>query len=192
MPLIKIIRKYFTLDVKVLKQLIMSYMQYEDAMKVYEYFELPEPVRPLALNITDIFNFLTPECFNTSIYIPVEYEGKFDLMDLFELDHVRVAYSKFIYFQCKHCLSYNKLNFTFSKVHVSNAITKPPELSLHLVVKQVKDVIQGIPGRKFLCECLVRSRTGSYKIQDTTITGDDWIKEFLGKSLIPSPQRRRL
>jgi hypothetical protein len=190
MPHVKIIKtkdlfvRQTLFNVTALKALIVSYMQYEDAMIICEWFNLPEPARPLALNITDLFNYLTPECFITSIYIPITYEGTLDLMDLYELDNNRVAYHKFIYLQCRHCFEYNKLNFTFVKMRDS--------IVLHFVAKKVYDPIAGIPGRTFLCDCQVRKRNGATTVTSITLsTGDDMtpINKILNGSLIPSPVR---
>ena len=106
-PSIRIVKinKHSLFEITDLKALIMSYMQYEDAVKIYEYFKLPEPRRPLALNLTDLFNFLTAECLVEQIYIPISYEGVLDLMDLFELSGVKLTFNKSIHKQCPRCLN---------------------------------------------------------------------------------------
>jgi hypothetical protein len=195
-PSIRIIKfkKHLLFEITDLKALIMSFMQYEDAVKVHEWFKLPEPRRPLALNLTDLFNYLTPENYLSEIYIPHYYEGELDLTDLYELDSVRKEYRKFISIQCPSCLNYNRLNFTLGKVERLldwNYPAKPePKLVCYLIVKQVFDVLQGISGRKFLCDCKEKGRTGSWKVSSITTVDPDIITKLLNGFHVPSPQRR--
>lgn len=156
----------------------MSFMQYEDAMKVYKYFNLNEPNRPIVENFGNLFGSMLSECPYEQVYIPITYEEKFDINTLFGINYFKTVNQKIIHKQCRHCLEYYRLQYVFNQD------------KCYLVTKQVFDVMYGAVGRTFLCDCAVYKRNGSYKIIPINVTGESVINELLNESSVITPQKK--
>lgn len=187
-PSIRIVKINWFFTIKDITKIIISYLCYEDSINVYEWWKLPEPYRPIAVNLSQLYEMLAPDSNLQGIYVPKTYEGTFNLMDLHVADYARLAYGKTIYKQCLKCNKYNKLNYCFSSYE------KPRDtqisLSVHLVLKRVYDPNEKRYGRIFLCDCVVEKRNGSTVVFPYNCGDINTISSVLNECYAVSPQRR--